>query len=274
MTLGASVTRVCNRMTCSRQSYYKARHRRKKDLADQETLLQMIRPIRQRMPRIGGRKLHFMLRGKMNEKAIKIGRDRFFDWLRDNDLLISPKRMYVQTTQSNHRFWIHENLTDTLTLNKPNQLWVSDITYIRTLEGFCYLALTDAYSRKIVGYDISDSMNLEGCLRALISATQTASDLTRLVHHSDRGFQYCSKPYTDFLREKKIRISMATKGNCYENALAERVNGILKNEFNLDFTFKTRLLAAKAVHESVYIYNQHRPHWAINLLTPNECHAA
>jgi transposase InsO family protein len=216
-----------------------------------------------------------MLRDKMNEKAIKIGRDRFFDWLRDHDLLISPKRMYVQTTQSNHRFWVHENLTDSLTLNGPNQLWVSDITYIRTLEGFCYLALiTDAYSRKIVGHDISDSMSLEGCLRALKSATQTASDLSRLVHHSDRGFQYCSNPYTDFLREKKIRISMAAKGNCYENALAERVNGILKNEFNLDFTFKTKLLAAKAVHESVYIYNQQRPHWAINLLTPNECHAA
>jgi transposase InsO family protein len=262
-------------MKRSRQSYYKALHRKGKDLADQGILLELIRPIRQRMPRIGGKKLHFMLQPKMNEKALKIGRDRFFDWLRDNDLLISPKRMYAQTTQSNHRFWVHENLTDALTLDKPNQLWVSDITYIRTLEGFCYLALiTDAYSRKIVGYDTSDSLNLEGCLRALKSATQTASDLSQLVHHSDRGFQYCSHPYTDFLRERKIRISMAAKGNCYENALAERVNGILKNEFNLDFTFKTKELAIKAVHESIYIYNQHRPHWAINLLTPHEKHAA
>ncbi len=183
--------------------------------------------------------------------------------------------MYVQTTQSNHRFWVHENLTQGLTLVKPNQLWVSDITYLRTLEGFCYLALiTDAYSRKIVGYDASESLNLEGCLRALKSATQTASNLTQLVHHSDRGFQYCSTPYTDFLRERKIRISMAAKGNCYENALAERVNGILKNEFNLDYTFKTKQLAFKAVHEAVYIYNQHRPHWALNLLTPQEKHAA
>ena len=273
--MGATVTGVCARMGCSRQSYYKARYRRKKDLGDQKTLLEMIRPIRQSMPRIGGKKLHFLLRNQMHEKAIKMGRDRFFHWLRGNDLLISPKRMYVQTTQSNHRFWVHKNLTDTIALNKPNQLWVSDITYIRTLEGFCYLALiTDAYSRKIVGYDVSDSMNLEGCLRALHSATQTASDLTQLVHHSDRGFQYCSHPYTDFLRERKIGISMASKGNCYENALAERVNGILKNEFNLDFTFKTKQLATKAVHESIYIYNEQRPHWAINLLTPNARHAA
>lgn len=275
MTLGASVTRACSRMSCSRQSYYKARHRRDRNLVEKDTLLELIRPIRQSMPRIGGKKLHFMLRDQMHERALKIGRDRFFDWLRDNDLLIRPKRMYVQTTQSNHRFWVHENLTHSLTLNKPNQLWVSDITYIRTLEGFCYLALiTDAYSRKIVGYDVSDSMNLEGCLRALKAATQTASNLTQLVHHSDRGFQYCSNPYTDFLKERKIRISMAAKGNCYENALAERVNGILKNEFNLDFTFKTKHLAAKVVHESIYIYNQQRPHWAINLLTPNACHAA
>ena len=143
---------------------------------------------------------------------------------------------------------------------------MSDITYVRTLEGFCFLALiTDAYSRKIVGYDISDSLELEGCRRALKTAVQSASDISQLMHHSDRGIQYCSRPYTDFLREQGIRISMAAKGDCYENALAERVNGILKNEFNLDFTFKTKELAMKAVHQSIYIYNQYRPHWAIDL---------
>lgn len=262
-------------MKRSRQSYYKALHRGEKIASDHHVLLELVRPIRQYMPRIGGKKLHFMLQDRFAEKAIKIGRDRFFSWLREHDLLISPKRMYVQTTQSNHRFWVHTNLIDTLTLDKPNQLWVSDITYIRTLKGFCYLALiTDAYSRKIVGYDVSESLSLEGCLRALKSATQTANDLTHLVHHSDRGFQYCSHPYTDLLRAKGIRISMAAKGNCYENALAERVNGILKNEFNLDFTFKSKQQAFRAVHDSIYIYNQHRPHWAINLQTPQQRHAA
>lgn len=262
-------------MNRSRQSYYKAIRQLQKHSDEGHELMKLIQPVRALMPRIGGKKLHFMIGQALQYKALKIGRDRFFKWLGDNDLLIRPKRMYVHTTQSNHRFWIHENLTPTLKLDRPNKLWVSDITYIRTRQGFCYLALiTDAYSRKIVGYDISDSLSLEGCLRAVKSATQTASDLSQLVHHSDRGFQYCSHPYTDFLKHHGIRISMAEKGNCYENALAERVNGILKNEFNLDFTFKTKELAYRAVHESIYIYNQHRPHWALNLQTPQEKHAA
>jgi len=227
------------------------------------------------MPRIGGKKLYFLLRKEFEQKALSIGRDRFFTWLRDQELLISPKRMHVHTTQSNHRFWVHKNLIHEFIPKKPNQLWVSDLTYIRTTEGFCYLALiTDAFSRKIVGYDFSDSMNLEGCLRAVKSAIQTASNLSELVHHSDRGFQYCSYPYTDFLKSHGIKISMAEKGNCYENALAERVNGILKNEFNLDYNFKTKELAKKAVHESIYIYNQYRPHWALDLKTPQQQHAA
>jgi len=237
--------------------------------------MELVQPIRHVMPRIGGRKLHFLIQDGLDQKALKIGRDRFFHWLKENDLLISPKRMYVHTTQSNHRFWVHENLTQRIILDRPNRLWVSDITYLRTLEGFCYLALiTDAYSRKIVGYDASDSLELEGCRRALNRALQTASDLSQLMHHSDRGIQYCARQYTDLLKSKGIQISMAAKGNCYENALAERVNGILKNEFNLDYTFKTKGHAIKAVHESIYIYNQHRPHWAIGLQTPQQRHAA
>ena len=262
-------------MNRSRQSYYKALGKKMKTLSEHDALLELVGPIRQYMPRIGGRKLHFLLQDQLNEKALKIGRDRFFTWLRDHDLLIRPKRMYVHTTQSNHRFWIRNNLTQTVNLDRINKLWVSDITCIRTLEGFCYLALiTDAHSRKIVGYDVSDSLELEGCRRALEHAIQTASDLTQLTHHSDRGIQYCSYEYTNLLEEQGIQISMAAKGNCYENALAERVNGILKNEFNLDFTFKTKALAFKAVHQSIYIYNQHRPHWALNLQTPQERHAA
>lgn len=239
------------------------------------TLLDLVQPVRQLMPRLGGRKLYFMLQPGLAEKAIKIGRDRFFDWLRRQNLLVKRKRWYVHTTQSHHRFWVHENLTSELTINKPNQLWVSDITYLKTLDGFCYLALiTDAYSRKIVGYDVSDSLELEGCRRALRLAIQTASNLEQLIHHSDRGIQYCSNQYTELLRQNGVRISMAAKGNCYENALAERVNGILKDEFNLDITFKNKDQAVRAVHQSVYIYNQHRPHWSIGLLTPNEQHVA
>jgi len=237
--------------------------------------MELITPIRHMMPRIGGRKLHYLLHDQLEEKSLKIGRDRFFRWLKAHGLLVTPKRSYVRTTQSNHRFWIHDNLTKNLALTKPYQLWVSDLTYLRTLEGFCYLALiTDAYSRKIVGYDVSDTMELSGCLRALKRAMQTTCHTENLIHHSDRGFQYCSNQYTKMLKEKGIKISMAAKGDCYENALAERVNGILKNEFNLDVTFKTRAHAIRATHESIYIYNQYRPHWSINLHTPNERHAA
>lgn len=262
-------------MRRSRQSYYKALKSQQKTITDTQGLLELVYPIRQMMPRVGGRKLHFLIGEGLNQKALKIGRDRFFHWLKQHDLLISPKRMYVHTTQSNHRFWIHENMTHQVSLDRPNKLWVSDITYIRTLKGFCYLALiTDAYSRKIVGYDISDSLELEGCRRALQMAIQTVSDTSKLIHHSDRGIQYCSRQYTELLQSKGIKISMAAKGNCYENALAERVNGILKNEFNLDFTFKTKEQAIQTVHQSVYIYNQHRPHWALNLRTPQQCHAA
>jgi putative transposase len=262
-------------MKRSRQSYYKSFHSQSQRLEDNEKLLQIIHPIRQLMPRIGGRKLYFMIQEELLKNAFKIGRDRFFHWLAHHDLLISPKRRYINTTQSHHRFWVYDNLTEDITIDKPNKLWVSDITYLRTVEGFCYLALiTDAYSRKIVGYDVSDSLELQGCIRALNKAFQTASDLRELIHHSDRGIQYCSVQYTELLKDQGIKISMAAKGNCYENALAERVNGILKNEFNLDITFKSKEHAIKTVHQSIYIYNQHRPHWALNLKTPQFCHAA
>lgn len=262
-------------MRRSRQSYYKSLKGKAKRLFDEATLLRAVQSIRQQMPRLGGRKLYFMIQETLMENAIKIGRDKFFKWLRKHDLLVRRKRQYIHTTQSHHRFWVHDNLTKDITLQKANQLWVSDITYLRTLEGFCYLALiTDAHSRKIVGYDVSDSLELTGCIRALKSALQTASDLRQLIHHSDRGIQYCSGQYTELLRARDIKISMAAKGNCYENALAERVNGILKDEFNLDITFKSKKQAIEAVHESIYIYNQHRPHWALKLKTPQYCHAA
>jgi len=264
---------VCKLMHRSRQSYYKILSSKIKWSSDQYCLHSLVQPIRHLMPRVGGKKLYFMIQPGMLEKRIKIGRDRFFKWLRHNDLLVRRKKQYVNTTQSHHRFWIYNNLTSSVNLTGSNQLWVSDITYLRTLEGFCYLALiTDAYSRKIVGYDVSDSLELDGCMRALKSAFQTASDLGQLIHHSDRGIQYCSNQYTSLLKQRGIKISMAAKGNCYENALAERINGILKDEFNLDTKFKTKQQAIQAVQQSVYIYNTHRPHWSLKLRTPLQLH--
>ncbi|HEY5745015.1 MAG TPA: IS3 family transposase [Chryseolinea sp.] len=275
MSKGCTISSACRHFHRSRQSYYKALRRREKRFMESEKLLDMVQPIRQIMPRLGGRKLFFMLQQSLAENAVQIGRDKFFEWLKGQDLLIRPKRSYVRTTQSRHRFRVYDNLTGDLMLTTPNQLWVSDITYLRTWEGFCYLALiTDAYSRKIVGYDVSDSLEMEGCIRALKAACQTASDLSQLIHHSDRGTQYCAGPYTQRLQQQGIKISMAATGNCYENALAERVNGILKDEFNLDTTFKSKEQAMKAVHQSISIYNQYRPHWALNFQTPQHCHAA
>lgn len=262
-------------MNRSRQSYYKALRKQKLSQQYPDKIMELVQPIRQLMPRLGGKKLHVLIRPGILENRLKMGRDKFFRWLAKHDLLVRPKRAYVHTTNSNHRFWVYKNLTQGIQLHKPNQLWVSDITYIRSMEGFCYLALiTDAYSRKIVGYDISDSLELEGCQRALCMAINSATKLTDLIHHSDRGIQYCSNSYTNTLKSKGIKISMATKGDCYENALAERVNGILKDEFNMDATFRSKQQAMRTAHQSIYIYNQHRPHWSIKLETPNQRHAA
>lgn len=229
---------------------------------------------RQVMPRLGGRKLHHLLQPELEEHDIRLGRDRFFDWLRNNDLLVRPKKSHTRTTQSNHRFRIHRNLIKDLDVNKPDQVWVSDITYVRLQKGFCYLALiTDAYSRKIIGFDVSDSLELSGCQRALTMACRHRRG-QEVIHHSDRGIQYCSNQYVKMLQKQGIHISMAEAGNCYENAKAERVNGILKNEFNLDTTFKNLHHARVASIQAINSYNKLRPHMSIGMQKPDELYAA
>lgn len=155
-------------------------------------------------------------------------------------------------------------------ITKPNQVWAADITYIRTLNGFCYLALiTDMYSRKIVGYDLSDSLELKGCVRALNKAVYQAKNIKGLIHHSDRGIQYCSNVYTQILKRNKINISMTEENHCYENALAERVNGILKDEFYLDQTFMSTAHAKRAAKNAIKLYNEIRLHLSLDFKTPN-----
>ncbi len=202
-----------------------------------------------------------------------MGRDALFDHLRQCDQLIKPRRNYVVTTRSSHRFRVYKNLITDLKVNHAHQLWVSDITYLRTQEGFCYLALiTDAGSRKIVGFDVSDSMELSGCLRALQMALKQLPSNYSLIHHSDRGFQYCSKAYTHCLQQHGITISMAEKGNCYQNAMAERINGILKNEFFLDQKFKSVQQAARVTQNCIQLYNSIRPHYGLSFMTPEQKH--
>jgi len=201
---------------------------------------------------------------------LKVGRDTLFNTLRKHQMLTLRKKSSTRTTNSHHRFYKYNNIIKDLKVTRANQVWVSDITYIRTVKGFCYLALiTDMYSRKIVGYDLSDSLELKGCVRALNKAVYQAKNINGLIHHSDRGIQYCSNVYTKILKRKHIKISMTEENHCYENAIAERVNGILKDEFYLDQTFDDVTHAKRTTKNAIYLYNQIRLHLSLDYKTPN-----
>jgi putative transposase len=211
----------------------------------------------------------------MAKLGIQRGRDRFFDLLREHDLLVPPLRNGCRTTRSG--LWRCPNLVADLKVTRVDQVWVADITYILTEEGFVYLALiTDAFSRFIVGYDVSASLAAEGCLRALQHALDQAAgrDLTGLIHHSDHGVQYTSFDYRDLLRQAHCLSSMGEVGNCYENPLAERMNGILKIEYGLNALFANRPLASSATGQSVMLFNYERPHSSLNYRKPAEVYFA
>lgn len=236
-----------------------------------ELIVQLVQEKRRRQPRVGGGKLYRMLKPELQDMKIKIGRDRFYDILRAEGLLLKRKKRYHKTTNSKHGFRIYENMIEALIASRADEVWVSDITYLRVEETFLYLALiTDLFSRKIIGYDISDSLNIEGSMRALKQAMWGKKNLEGTIHHSDRGIQYCSIEYTKLLTKRKMAISMAAKGNPYENAVAERVNGILKEEFLLSERFKCNKDATKATRQAVEIYNKERIHMSIDYKTPDE----
>ena len=241
----------------------------------EQLLLKELLQIRRKQPRIGGRKLYRELKVFMISIGLQLGRDRFFDFLRVQRLLIERRRKYVRTTDSRHHLRTYRNLIKDLEIRSPNQVYVADITYIRTLRGFCYLSLiTDACSRKIVGYNLSRSLSIEGSLDALKMAMRQSAKLTGLIHHSDRGVQYCSYEYTRLLRNNNIKISMTEQNHVYENALAERVNGILKDEFLLGETLQSYEIARKMVKQAINIYNYERPHLSLNYEKPAQRHAA
>lgn len=266
----ASVEQICNCMYLHRDAFYKYRRRNAQRKSVESQVMDLVKEEREIQPRTGTRKLHKVLGNTFHEWGLKVGRDRLFDILRINDMLVRPKKITFKTTNSYHHFYKYSNLVKDMNVTAPNQVWVSDITYIRTVKGFCYLALiTDMYSRKIVGYDISDSLELTGCLRALQKALRQARPATGLVHHSDRGIQYCSKEYVNELKKRDIRISMTEENHCYENAIAERVNGILKDEFYLDQCFVNTFNAAVATKNAIDIYNNKRLHLSLGYKTPN-----
>ena len=266
----ASTERVCNYMHLHRDAYYKCQGRYQQRKSEEAKVIKLVKEERKIQPRVGTRKLHKELGGTFREIDLKIGRDRLFNVLRENDMLVKRKKASFKTTNSYHHFHKYSNLIKDMKIKTPNQVWVSDITYIRTVKGFCYLALiTDLYSRKIVGYDISDSLELTGCMRALKTALAKARPAVGLIHHSDRGIQYCSKQYVNELLKRKVKISMTEENHCYENAVAERVNGILKDEFYLDQCFVNTYNAKIATKNAIDIYNYKRLHLSLGYKTPN-----
>ncbi len=226
------------------------------------------------MPRIGTRKLHYMLTDTLQKHNISIGRNKLFDLLAEYGLLVRlPRRKRVSTTDSNHPFRKYPNLIRELQVARPDHLWVSDITYLSLTDGFCYLSLvTDAYSRKIIGYCLYPTLKKEGPVQALKMAVSDRVYRQPLIHHSDRGLQYCCNDYTGLLVQSGISISMTEKGDPYENAIAERVNGILKTEFDLDRDFSSFNEAKDAVDKAIDVYNHQRPHASCNYLTPAQAH--
>jgi transposase InsO family protein len=255
-----------------RQVYYRRIKRRiiKQDKA--QLVVKMVLEIRVQMPRIGAKKLYYLLGNDL--KTLKIGRDKFIDILRANHLLIIPKRSYHITTNSHHRFRKYKNQLLDLQINKPEQVWVSDITYIGKREKPCYLSLiTDAYSKKIVGYNVSNNLNTESSLVALrLAIKQRKNKEIPLIHHSDRGLQYCANEYQKVLNKQRIITSMTQNSDPYENAVAERINGILKQEFYIDQYNKELPVMKQIIKETVNIYNEKRPHLSNHMLTPNQMH--
>lgn len=266
---------MCGYWGLSRQAWYKGIKQAEKQSSREESIISEVKQIRQEQVKLGTRKLYHELREVIEQLGGGIGRDKFFDLLRRHDLLIKRRRKYAVTTQSGHPYYTYSNQLEQTTITAPNQAWVSDITYLRTREGFVYLSLiTDAYSRKIVGWQLDKSLGVENCIQALKKALNQCKDSRGVIHHSDRGIQYCCYAYTDILREKEINISMGAVGNCYDNAMAERVNGILKQEYLLDSEFINIQQAIAATSQAVYLYNYKRPHWSLNLKKPAEVHDA
>lgn len=265
-------------MGISRQAYYQGLSRQQDVRQCNERVIELVRSKRLRQPRLGTRKLHHLLSDSFESAQLKVGRDALFDILRQSHMLVTPRRAYHKTTDSHHRFRRHPNLlkagVEQVQPCAAEQVWVADITYLPTHDGFVYLSLvTDAYSRKIVGHHVHDSLHTEQVSLALKGALKRRQSHQRLIHHSDRGIQYCSDAYQKIHRLHGLTCSMTDGYDCYQNALAERINGILKGELLLQRPADLAQ-ARRMVEESVAIYNLERPHFSLQLKTPDEVHRA
>lgn len=269
------LVRLCTLFGISRQAFYEARVHENRTSIAHMIVLTLVKDLRNDIPMIGVRKLLFMLSPELEKHGIKLGRDRLFDLLRFHGLLMRRRKRMVKTTDSHHWLKKYPNLIKGIVLSEADQLWVSDITYIRTLQGFNYLSLiTDAYSRKIMGFALYETLEAIGPTEALVMAVKERQKSSPfiLIHHSDRGVQYCSAEYVNILGKENIAISMTQSGSPYENALAERVNGTIKNDFFPKKVYQNHKEAKKAISKIVHVYNQKRPHASVDYLTPEQAH--
>jgi len=270
---------MCTQFGVTKQAYYKQLKVAEISVAKEEVIVGLIRKKRAIWKRGSGRNLHRSLIKEMQEHQLKIGRDKFFDILRNNNLLIKPKRFRARTTCSYHHFNKFNNLIENLVPQAANEVWVSDITYLwlKEKDKFCYLSLiTDMYSRKIVGHCVYEDLSVKGCLTALREALKNLgkSNALNLIHHSDRGVQYCCHAYVNLLQKKQIKISMTQTGDPLENAIAERINKTIKEEFTSDkqINFSNIDIAKTEIKKFINFYNKERPHRSIEWLTPNQAH--
>lgn len=265
---------VCKLFGKSRQAYYKRIQTYSREKGNRKKIIELVKNQRVLMTRVGTKKIYYLIKPDLDRMDIKCGRDKLHGILRSEGMLIKKKRNYMRTTNSYHRFYKYPNLIKDIHINRAEQVWVSDITYIRTYQGWLYLSLiTDAYSKQIVGHQLSDNLKTINCINALKSAIKNRKYPDRaLIHHSDRGFQYCNPDYIETLDNNNVGISMTTKHDPYENAVAERVNGTLKNEFDLGDRLPDQKNADREINKAIWIYNNLRPHESCKFLTPRETH--
>jgi len=264
---------LCELFGFTRQAWYDNKKRQSGRQMEEVFILKQVKELRKEHKRMGAEKLHRLMGPALQEHNIKYGRDKFYFLLREHGLLVRRRRRGPKTTHSKHFFRKYPNLIKDAGIMSSGRLWVSDITYIRTEKGFVYLSLvTDAYSRKIVGWCLWHDLTSEGALNALKMAISGEGVKQNLIHHSDRGIQYCCTDYVNYLKGSNISISMTENGDPYENAIAERVNGILKNEYDLNETYPDYHAALEATKVAVYKYNNKRPHRSVDFMLPVDAH--
>lgn len=258
----------------SRQALHKRKNAIQKNNSEKEKICSIVKTVRKYLPRTGTRKLHDLMKHFLSLNGISIGRDRLFTTLREAQLLVRRRKRHFFTTDSKHKFRKYPNKAKDLVLTKPEQLWVSDITYIRTKTGNLYLSLiTDAFSRKIMGYHLAEHLKASGPIEALRMALKNRIyPKQKLMHHSDKGIQYCCDAYVKILNDNEIDISMTSKYDPYENAKAERINGTLKIEFELDEIMPDTAFANREINKTVQVYNNLRPHLSCKMKTPQQMH--